>query len=449
MDLFFGLSEYSRERGNIAELPVVNMIAEAQPSEGRVVLQSRPGLALEDTIGTGPINGLFQRDGVLGGAIVAVSGDRLHVAGIDRGAIAGGGFVSFAGDEEELVVNAGSLIYQTDGVTLGAMAFPDGADVTRVFDLAGYNIALRAGTGRFYYRLWGVNVWDGADYVTAENEPDSLIDACAIDDYIVLFGTETTEFWVKTGDFQLPFAPVQGRVFEKGIRGVGCCVPFDNSVAWVSDENLVYIATAVPSRISNSGIEEKLGKSATCRVDTFFWEGHEFLRIRGDDFSKLYDAQTRQWYDFESYGLDNWRALTAIQGPYFGDDATGSIWRFDGFYDALGPLERRFRAGAGLESPMIVDNIRLTVNVGQATLLEGEYSEPVIEMRTSDDAGITWSAWEQSALGVQGAYRTSAEFRRVGMFDDPGMLVEFRCTDPVPFRVSAVQANVNSGGRQR
>ena len=46
MDLSFGVSAYGRTRGNIAEMPVINMIAEAAPSECRIVLQSRPGLSI-------------------------------------------------------------------------------------------------------------------------------------------------------------------------------------------------------------------------------------------------------------------------------------------------------------------------------------------------------------------------------------------------------------------
>jgi hypothetical protein len=35
------------------------------------------------------------------------------------------------------------------------------------------------------------------------------------------------------------------------------------------------------------------------------------------------------------------------------------------------------------------------------------------------------------------------------MFDDPGLLAEFRITDPVPRRFSAVSVNEKSGGRPR
>lgn len=451
MDLPFGLSAYSRQRGNIAELPVVNMFAEKAASEGRVVLQSRPGLSVDTTIGNGPVNGLFQRDGILSGARVGVSGASLYVGTVNLGPIDGGGYVSFAGDEQELTVCGGGTIYQTDGSTLTAMDFA--YDAARVLDLAGYNLAIKAGTGRFHWRLWGVNTWDELDYATAENEPDALLDGLAIDDYLVLFGTETVEFWPKTGDSELPFAPTQGRVFEKGIRATGCCAAFDNTAAWVTSKkqgSLVCKAGNVPTVISNAGVEELIANSETCRVDSFFFEGHEFLRVRLDRTDRLYDAQTGEWGEWASWSRDNFAGLSIIQGPYFGDDTDGTIWAFNAAHsDNGGVLERRFRAGAALDGPAVIDVLKLTANVGQTPNLSGDYADPVVEMRTSDDGAQTWSDWESTELGAQGAYRQRTEWRRLGMFDDPGIVIEFRCTDPVPFRVSRVQVNPKSGGRAR
>jgi len=450
MDLPYGVSSYSRERGNIAELPVINMIAESAPSNGRLVLISRPGIEEVSEVGAGPINGLFQHDGILAGSLIAVSGSALYKDSTNLGTLDGGGFVSFAGDEEELTICAGQSIWQTDGTTLTAMTFPDDVDVVRVFDLAGYNIGIRANSARFYWRLWGINVWDGLDFATAENEPDRLLDGLAIDDYLVLFGTETVEFWPKTGDPELPFTPTAGRVFEKGIRATGCCTAFDNTVAWVSNENIVYRAGNVPDRISDSGVEERLANSVECRVESFFFEGHEFLKVRGDTFTMLYDAQTGLWSECASYGQTNFRGLCAITGPLFGDDTTGQIWGYSsGYSDNGGVLERRFRAGVELDQAVTINCIRLTANVGQTPHLSGTYADPVVEMRSSRDAGQTWANWEQSPLGAQGNYRERSEWRRCGMFDDPGMLFEFRVTDPVPFRASRVQANPKNGGRSR
>jgi Phage stabilisation protein len=451
MDLAFGVSAYSRERGNIAEMPVINMFAEASPVDNRVILQSRPGMVEGATVGVGPVRGLFQRDGIQGGQLCAVSGNELYIGAANAGAISGGGPVSFAGDEEELTVCAGGPIYQFSAGALTALAYPGGVFTgafIKTLDLAGYNVGIESNSGRYWFRLWG-SPFDPLDFITAENEPDRLLDAVAVDDYIAFFGAGTVEFHVKTGDADLPFQPLTGRVFEKGIRATGCAASFDNSVAWVSDQNIVYRAGNVPDRISTTGVEERLAKSATCAVDAFFYEGHEFLLVRGDAFTLLYDAQSGQWCEFTSYGYTNFRGLSVTQGPVFGDSETGKTWVFAGFQDGGGVLERRFRAGAQIEGTATIANIQLIANVGQTPELTGIYADPIVEMRSSRDAAQTWSDWEAVELGAQGEYRVIPEWRRIGMFDTPGAMFEFRVTDPVPFRVSRVTANARKGGRSR
>jgi hypothetical protein len=52
-------------------------------------------------------------------------------------------------------------------------------------------------------------------------------------------------------------------------------------------------------------------------------------------------------------------------------------------------------------------------------------------------------------IGAQGQYRARPQWRRQGLFDPPGAMFEFRCTDPVDFTVSGVSINEPGGGRSR
>lgn len=452
--LVFGTSAYSRERGNLPELPLINMFVEAAPStETGVVLQSRPGLVESTTVGSGPIRALYRADGVMSGDLITVSGTGLYRGADLLGNIGGDGPISFAADEDEIVVNAGAEIYRYSGGTLLAVDFPDEASVIKLVDTAGYFIALRQGSQQFYFSaVLDGSSWDGLDYASTENEPDPGRDAIVVNDTLAFLGSQTVEFWSKTGDSAIPFAPIEGRVFQRGIIDTGCVTKFDNTFAWIANNGIVYAAANVPERISDAGIEERIALSTSYSLWSFFFEGHEFLVVQLSQGSWAYDAQTKQWCEFQSWDRSNWRARCATQdGLLFGDDENGTVWEFgDTFVDADGVLERRFRGGIPLKGGVfIADNIRLIANVGETVVLEGEYSQPVVEMRTSRDGGRTWGNWRSSPLGAQGEYRTRAEWRRCGMFDDPGMLAEFRCTDPVPFRVSAVAINEAGGGRSR
>lgn len=459
-ELRFGLSAYSRKRGDLPELPVVNMFAEKADTEpGGVVLQSRPGLvAAEITHGTAPVEGVYRRNGVLGDSLFAVSGGRLWRDGVNLGVIDGTGAVGFAGNEIGLVVTAGESAWFYNGSGLSLVVFPDGADVLAVAEVAGRFVFVRDASQKFYWTETleralapdGTLLVDGLDFASAENEPDALLDIVVLQDVLVLFGAGTTEFWPKTGDPELPFRPTEGRVFEKGIRATGAAVVYDNTVAWVGDTGLVYVGGNVPTVISDDGIDERVAASTSFRLFAFFFEGHEFLAVRLSQGTWLRDAKTGQWCEFRSHGLENWIA-GCVAGDVFGSATDGRTLRFGTTYSDLGGvLERRFRAGQAVNGGSFsVDNLRLRTNPGQTPTLTGSYSDAVVEMRTSRDAGQTWSDWRSTALGRQGRYRERVEWRALGMFDAPGILVDVRVTDPVPFRASAVSVNEPGGGRSR
>lgn len=460
--LAFGTSAYSRTRGNLPELPVINMFVESTPASGSgVVLQSRPPLVSYATRGSGPIKGLYQADGVMAGDLIVVSGNAVYRGETLLGTLSGSGPVSFAADETEIVINAGAGIYRSTGSSLSAVSFPDGAAVSKLVDTAGYFIALRSGTQQFYFSaVLDGSSWGALDFASTENEPDPGRDALVVNDMLAFFGSQTTEFWAKTGDPDAPFAPIEGRVYQKGVIQTGAACRFDNSFAFIGNNRIVYYGGNVPERISDAGIEEKLAHGTDFSLFVLPFEGHEFLAVRVSSVvtaqyqtgTWLYDAQTKQWCEWQSWGRDNWRARCATQeGTYLGDDENGTIWTLgEGFEDAGGVFERRFRAGLPLAGgSFTADNIRLTVNVGETADLSGYTATPTVEMRTSRDGGRTWSVWRAAPLGAQGNYRTRCEWRRCGMFDDPGLLAEFRTVDPVPFRVSAAGMNEDGGGRSR
>lgn len=447
--LQFGLSSYERAEGDLPGLPVVNMYAEEAPTEtGGVMLQSRPGLVdREADMGLFPIRQLFMRDLVLGSKLYGVSGGHLYEGSTQLGVIAGGGFVSMAGNEIGLMVTAGSILRFYNGERLITVRFPDNANVLHVSVGGGRYWFVRDDTGKVYWTDALESNVDALDFATAESLPDRALQTLWIDGGLIIFGKESVEFWQQTGDSELPITPLINMVFEKGLRATGCATHYGSTFAYVTSTNQV-VMQREDNIISNPGLEERIASSDRCRLYTFILDGIEFLCLRLDRETQVWNIRSGTWSEFASGGQPNW-IPRCYAGGVFGSAFDGRTleWGSDN-QDLDGPLERRFRAGFSLDSGGItVSNVQLRCNVGQTPDLSGTYADPTIEMRLSRDAGQTFGQWRGVPLGRQGNYRTKVQWRACGQAAQPGFLAEFRCSDPVPLRVSGASINEAFGGR--
>lgn len=451
----FGLGAYRRENGNLPEVRCVNMMAEAAPTADQgVILMSRKGLVEDETIGSGPVKGAFRDDGTFSGDRFVISGGNLYRAGALVGTVECNGPVTWATSGQELVFTGGTRAYSYDGTDLEEIALPDDFDCLAVGYLSSRFLFARSGSGKYYWSdvLDGRTV-GGLSFATAESAADNLLDLLVVKEILFLIGAKTIEQHRTTGNSDLPYTLIQQSTASKGTIGTGCAADADNSLVWIGQDCSLYYWGEKPERLSDSGLEERIKASTNRRVFRIDYEGHVLIAVRLDDETHLWDAQTRQIHEAQSYGLDNFRALCCLNdgaNAYLGDDTTGQIWTYDGYADDGGELVRLFTAYFKIDSdPVAINNLWLEANFGRTGLLAGQGSDPVIEMRSSNDAGATWSDWEEASLGQQGEYRVIAEWRALGLFDVPGAVFEFRCSDPVPLRVSAVHVNDSIPGRSR
>lgn len=454
----YGSGCYRRDNGNLPELKLINMFLEkADTSENQVALLSRPGLGLIATNGSGPINGLYSKAGTLSGDVFSISGTALYrgTSAIASGTIAGTGVASFAGSDTELLVTRGSTMRSYKAAGIANVTFPDSAAVRAVCFIGSRFVAVRgdgAFPGRFYWSaLLDGRTWDGLDFATAEREPDDLLDILPLGDNIWLYGQQTIESWADTGDSTLPFTRIEQVAFDQGIMATGCVCAADNTHFFIGSKRIVYRLGQEPTRISHNGIEERILQSTSARMFSFWFEGHEFVAIRLDTETLLYDCSSQEWCEFQTSQGQWIAAFAAMSGPtaYFGHMTTGQLMGWSEWDDMTAELERRFTAAIPLDGPTSIDNLKLWANTGQTPLLAGQGSNPIIEMRVSRDAANTWSAWRQAALGQEGQYRKMAVWRRLGTPDFPGAVLDFRVADPVPLRISAVKVNDPIGGRSR
>lgn len=444
----FGLSSHSRGRGGLPDLPVINLFADEAPTEDTgICLQSRPGMTDRSAnMGAEAIRGLFKGDGVLSGQLFGIAGGELYEGTTSLGWV-GTGAVSWGGYEDKLFVNAGSAVHCYDGASFAPLIVPDGQAVAAIAVGSSRLLVVTQASETLYWSDPLTGTIDGLSFASAESSPDRLRDVLYLDDTAILFGAETVEFWPSTQDADLPFAPLEARVIERGIRNTGACCPIGPSFAWVTNECQVAVQTE-DNVISNTGMQRRIENSTECSLFRFTLEGNEFIALRLDDETQVYSRRSGMWSEFRTYGMDNWHATAWAGGVFGGSDGKTLAWGTDHVDAVAGELERRFRAGVPLNSGGVpISNVSLRCDVGSTPYLTGDYIDPRLEMRQSRDNGRTWEDWEATTLGEQADYSAAVEWFNCGMASRPGWLAEFRIMDPVPFRVSGVFVNEPYGGR--
>lgn len=446
---------YKRANGNFPPFVLINMFLEATPAaSGGYSLLSFPGLVTSSTVGVGPVVGIYRRADLFSGATFVLSSNSLvykngvHVGNVEAGPT----YISWASSDIELVYTSGGSAFSLTAVDGAGISFPDGADVTAVTFLAGLFVFARAGSRKFYWSaVLDARTIDPLDFASAESSPSYIRDLLAIGDILYIGCSDKIEAWYPTGDGTLPFQRISQRTVARGVVATGCMVELDNALHFIGDDRVVYRMSDVPERISDHGIEEQIVTSTTFRLFRYLFEGHAFLCVRLDDKTLCFDVVTREWHERQTWDVSNWAANCAAEqadGTAIFGSATGpELLVYSGWAEGASPLSREFTAAVPSSRAIQLPSVELEANPGTAPLSAG--SLPQIEMRASRDGGNTWSAWRAANLGASGKYRKRPKWKRLGSFDAPGALLQFRCTDPVPLRVSSALSGESSAGRAR
>lgn len=461
-------SAYKRDNGNQPLLRRYNMLTEPNPTKQAPDLVSRLPLVESYTAGTGPVDGIFRKAGVLDGDTFTVSGGRLWRGTTDLGVVAGSGPVRMAASSKEIVVvrtDTWQAYSYTEADGLDAIVLPDDeipvVGFRSVAYVGGLFVFAAVTTDDDYpdhYWFWsGINdarTIDDLDFASAESEPDAIVDIVSRNDVMYLLGGESGEVWRLTGNAALPFSRISMTGTGRGVIGANCGEVADNTLYFIGNDRIVFRMEEVAKRVSHHGVEEAIRASATHRLFQWAYEGHLLLCVRLDTETWALDIATGDWGEFGTYGRDNWAAQCAvnIDGiPYFGDDATGTVWTFGthGQADsASAAFERLFTAGAALTAtPFGIDNVLVDLNAGATTSEVAPGNDPRLECRASRDAGRTFGTWRSARIGRKGEYSRQCRFGVMGYFGPPGVLFQFRLTDLAPLRVSYVRINESLAGR--
>jgi hypothetical protein len=447
----FAPRAYGRADYGLPEARCINMFVEATPSgptdDARL---PRPGMVSAASLGGNPIRGGFQQPGVFGGSTFEVCGPTAYRDGVSVGSIAGADMVRWAASGDQVVAVGGGVAHLFEGTAFATISDPDLPPVSDVGRLSSRFIYTVAGSDRFYWsEVDDAGNIDGLSFATAEGLADANVGLQVLNEDIYFFGANTVELWDPV-EAETPFAARQGNRYARGCAARDSIVQTDNAVVWVGDDRIVYRADQVPQRISTHGIETRLRKCAFISMVTAFCvsiEGHAFyvLNIPGQG-SFAYDESNQEWGEWASQGRATFRgqsAWTVAGTAYIGDADAGTVWAMTPgvFLDGTDPIT--FLASAFF--PKTSGNMRCNNVVLQGArgvgLATGQGSDPIVEMRYSDDQGKTWSRWRPASLGKMGDYTRRAVWTQLGLIREPGRLFEVRCTDPVLATMSGLIIN--------
>jgi hypothetical protein len=468
-------SSYVARSVNAADNRMVNLFPEILPDGGKeaAFLSRCPGLELLQTIGTGPIRGLWvsQVDGTI---FYVASGTEFYkltsMTGTPTklGDITGTGQVSIADNGTQLFIacNPDAFIYNQSLNTFQQITDPDFPGAVTVGYLDGYFIFNEPDS----QRIWSTALLNGLDinpldFASAEGAPDGVVAINVDHRECWVFGTDSIEVWYDAGLQDFPLQRIQGAFNEIGCVAAFSVAKLDNGLFWLGTDargqGIIYRSSGYTGqRVSTHAIEYAIaqyGNISDAVAYTYQQEGHAFYVISfpSGNATWVYDVATQAWH--ERAGWDNgafMRHRSNCQCNFggniiVGDYENGNIYKFNldvyADNDGIQKWLRSWRAlPTGQNNLTRTAHHSLQLDCQTGVGLNGE-DAPQVMLRWSDDGGHTWSNEHWSPMGKIGQYFQRVFWRRLGMtLKLRDRVYEVSGTDPV--KIAIVGAELHLSG---
>lgn len=455
MTLPLSFHSYRLRSKKAAQTRLLNCYATQSPPEGKSPLNVNgiAGISAFANMVKGPQRAAIQS----GGQLYGVTGDTFYhvnsVGGVNSIAnVTSTGSVDMARNATQIAVliepdlwvyQAGVLTQVTDSdfTTRGAK---------KMAVLDNFGGFVEPNSGRFFIcDLADFTVYDALDFATAEGVPDNLVSIESNQRQFVLFGEESIELWDNVGGSGFPFLRVANGYVENGCGAADSTCAADNTVFWLDQDRIFRRLDGItPRRVSNEGCEQRWQDYS--RIDdavafSYIHDGHVFIVLRFPTAGAtwVYDINTNEWHERQSYGYDHYRAAWIVKcygKTLVGDTESGNIGEMSSnVYDEWGqPLYREATSGVVFNEGKYIyhDRLEVDMDVGRGTVT-GQGSAPEIMLDISNDGGVTFRSLPNKSLGAMGDYKRLVHWDRLGRSRE--RVYRLRTTDPVPFVVNAAR----------
>lgn len=180
----------------------------------------------------------------------------------------GGNSITFTVTGGSALAASGSGTLANGGIeALQGCTMPGGVTPRSLTQVSSYILVSQGNSQEFFWVDPGEVVIDPLNFASKESSPDPIITMRAVGDQVMIMGAKSTENWYATGNIAAPFAPIEGRVYARGVVD-GTPVVVDDGIVVVGDDGRVYSIGFQPgdstdtawgvNRISNNGIEERI-----------------------------------------------------------------------------------------------------------------------------------------------------------------------------------------------
>lgn len=445
----------------------VNFYLEQDPYGKRPnALIGTPGLRLKCTCGLGPIRGGIDFDGnayfASGNQVWKVDPTFTPTA-LTGTLTTSTGPASFAKNPNHFAIVDGTASgYTSTGAALTLIAAAGFAQADRIAFNDSYGIINLTGTQQYGISSNNdMTAWNAIDRKSAESDPDSLVSLIADEEFVYLFGVDTSEIHYNTvsgGAF--PYKRAAGGVMSWGIVAKHSPATFDNGVGWLGRSKkgggdpvvLFSRGPGVPRIISTRQMEAVLRRYGTlddAYALSYMIAGHFFYELTFPTAKAtwLYDSYTKQWTELASDSLGYHRASCHVSlgnTHLVGDPVNGNIYELDPdyFFDNTAKIRRVRRTPiiSAEGAQVFYDQVRILCETGVGN---ADVTDPKISLRWSDDRGRHWSYPLVRPLGQAGQFKHFPSFNRLGSAKD--RIFELEYTDPAKIRIFGAEADVSGG----
>lgn len=419
---------------------------------------------------SGTVRGLAQADGHAGGNLLLVDDTRVRAYnpatgtwGSLTGSVAGSDRVKWAIADEEACILSGGDLFVSDGLAVARVT--DGDWITLLSDhgqlgfidvaTLGQRLIAAYGERIAYSNTLDFNQTTALSFYTAENQPDGIKGLAVLAARLYVFGAQTIEIWVQSGNDDDPLRAQFGSTIPRGCYARDSIAQLDNSLFFIGDDGNPYRLQGLAPQILNpesNWVTRAIRATDPADVicDAIEDDGHAFYVIRLPSGCLVYDVSTRQWHKRQTHLSDSWdwRFFQRIGSQQYAAST-----------DALVELSRKYASDrqpdaetfgteivrqSSAHMPVMnnrrnrpITAIRVDGSKGVG-LTAGQGSDPVMTLYLSKDNGLTFTHGRQCSLGQVGEYGIRTLARRWGRFTSPQVVLRMEVSDPVFHSITGV-----------